>query len=244
MLTGRRTRSGATTFPLCRRASRHCLPAQQSWMRGSVDPSVGHESSPHCGSFASGSSRNSGRRWIREGNRSEFPDPNRPDGLRHQFHRRCVVKRFVIDVGIGLGVVLLVMIAEALVQTLRLRYSGGDWPTSAEISRALDVEYLKTAPPAFLITAGLALLLKVRGLREGVRRGLIWAAVLAVSYLIAGISNITANVAVPQGILVDRVSLWVLLAATALGPIAVGVSRRPTVPVSARQVRDEEGSRR
>ena len=145
------------------------------------------------------------------------------------------MKRFVIDVGIGLGVVLLVMIAEASVQTLRQPYSGGDWPTSGEISQALDVEYLKTALPAFLITAGLALLLKVRGPREGARRGLIWAAVLAFSYLIAGISNITANVTVPEGILVDRVSLWVLLAATALGPIAVGVIRRPVVPVSAQQ---------
>jgi hypothetical protein len=153
------------------------------------------------------------------------------------------MKRFVIDVGIGFGVVLLVMIAHALVQTLRLPYSGGDWPTSAEISRALDVEYLKTAPPAFLITAGLALLLKVRGPREGARRGLIWAAVLAIGYLIAGISNIAANVTVPEGILVDRVSLWVLLAATALGPIVVGVIRRPTVPTSAQHFHDE-GSRR
>lgn len=120
----------------------------------------------------------------------------------------------------------------------------GRWPTSAEISRALDVEYLKTAPLVVLITAGLALLLKVRGPREGARRGLIWAAVLAVSYLVAGISNITANVTVPQGILVDRVSRWVLLAATALGPIVVGVIRRPVGSVNAQGVHEEDRSRR
>ena len=108
-----------------------------------------------------------------------------------------------------------------------------DWALSNDqVSGVIDVEFLTTAIPAFLITATLALMLNVRGIRQGVRRGLIWAAVLAVSYLIIGITNITTRhvTATEPGILFDHSSLYVLLAATTAGPIVIGIIRRRGVP--------------
>jgi hypothetical protein len=153
--------------------------------------------------------------------------------------RRSMVDRLLVDiqvgcvdVEIGLGVLMLVTIGDLLMPgPFGSMVMPPDWALSNEqVSGVIDVEFLTTAISAFLITATLALMAHVRGTRQGVRRGLIWATVLAVSYLVIGITNITSqgSTAGEPGILFDHSSLYVLLAATAAGPMVIGILRRPS----------------
>ena len=72
-----------------------------------------------------------------------------------------------------------------------------------------------------------AWILKTRGLREGVWRGLVWAAVAILWQLMIGLANgTTAALAVP--------GIWVYFAAFTVGPIIAGWLRpRPARALTA-----------
>ena len=52
-----------------------------------------------------------------------------------------------------------------------------------------NMAYLLGAIPAFVIALAAALLLKVRGVVDGVRRGLVWATVVAILELFMAVRN-------------------------------------------------------
>ena len=95
----------------------------------------------------------------------------RPDDGR-RLANHPVLMRLLIDIGVGFSIFVLAMITWAV---LPLDSLG----------------FLFSGIPVFLITALLALAVRVRGRREGVRRGVIWAGVFAVCVLVMVIGNQT-----------------------------------------------------
>ena len=68
--------------------------------------------------------------------------------------------------------------------------------------------------------------MKVRDPREGARRGLVWAAVLLAFIVSFAIGTSILNAAPATPALFATLGLYVLLAATAAGPIVVGMIRQ------------------
>lgn len=152
-----------------------------------------------------------------------------------------VLKKLLIDIGIGFIVVVLVGIVWAVTPDSMLGRIGGmslpgpyDRLNEAQITQAVNVEFLYGAILALVITVVFALAAGVRGPREGVRRGIVWAGVAAVCYLIMGIGGGTF------GHIFGSVGVYALVAAMALGPIVVGSIRRPAVAVPAEDAADGE----
>ena len=140
-----------------------------------------------------------------------------------------VMKRLLIDIGIGFCVVVLWGIAVAV---MPLSTSSMQYPDQAEMGRLGNLGFLFSAIPVFLITVVFALAVGVRGRREGVRRGFVWAGVFVVCVLIMVIGN--------QTFYVFGSFVYVPVAATALGPIVVGLIRRPAVATPAQDASDKE----
>lgn len=150
-----------------------------------------------------------------------------------------VMKKLLIDIGIGFSVVVLVVIIWAVTPDSMLARIGGiPGPyyrlNEAQMTQAINLEFLYGAILALVITVVFALAAGVRGRREGVRRGIVWASVAAVCYLIMGIGGGTL------GQIFGSLGVYALVAATALGPIVVGSIRRPAVAVPAEDAADDE----
>ena len=140
-----------------------------------------------------------------------------------------VMKRLLIDIGIGFCVVVLWGITVAV---MPLPTSTMQYPDQAEMGRLGNLGFLFSAIPIFLITVVFALAVGVRDRREGVRRGVVWAGVFVVCVLIMVIGN--------QTFYVFGSFVYVPVAATALGPIVVGLIRRPAVTTPAQDASDKE----
>jgi len=110
--------------------------------------------------------------------------------------------------------------------------SSMQYPDQAEMGRLGNLGFLFSAIPIFLITVVFALAVGVRDRREGVRRGVVWAGVFVVCVLIMVIGN--------QTFYVFGSFVYVPVAATALGPIVVGLIRRPAVTTPAQDASDKE----
>jgi len=150
-----------------------------------------------------------------------------------------VIQKLLFDIGIGFCVVVLVGIIWAVTPGEVLARIGNvqiptHWPTEAEMAQLVNLEFLYGAILALVITVVFALAAGVRGRREGVGRGIVWASVAAVCYLIMGIGNGTF------GQIFGSIGVYALVAATALGPIVVGLIRRPAVAAPAQDAADKE----
>lgn len=119
------------------------------------------------------------------------------------------MKRFLTDIGLGLAVFILVMVAEFLV-TLPTPMTG-EAPTTSMLNR----ELLLTAPLALVISAVVALLARTRTPADGARHGVAWALLICVLYLVIGLANGTA-------FMFATIGMYALLIGIALGPILVG----------------------
>lgn len=118
--------------------------------------------------------------------------------------------RYLKETGIGVGVFVLVMIGELLV-TLPLG-AGGSEPVSDPGRRwsALLVEFGLAAIPALVITLLLARF--VRSTLPGLTRGLVWAAVTALLYLVIALGN-------DNLVMFSVPTFYVLLAALVIGAL-------------------------
>lgn len=122
------------------------------------------------------------------------------------------MKRFVVNVLWGLLVFIGVMVAESLVT---LPFPAGQDPTPD-----LTLEFGLTAPLAFLVSWLLARALRT-SLRDAVLRGVVWAAVVLVVYLLIGLGNGTLGLFV----------VWtfpLVVVAVLLGPIVAARTRAHT----------------
>lgn len=130
-------------------------------------------------------------------------------GLAHG--RWTVIKRVFLDIVLGVLLFVLVLIVEFVV-TLPF---GGPPPESGDLRGFLNHEFLLTAAPVLLLAGLLGLVVHTRSIREGLRRGLIWMAVIAAIYLVIGLGNATTVMFATPG-------MWLTLAAVAAGAVAAG----------------------
>lgn len=134
-----------------------------------------------------------------------------------------MAKRILIDIGVG--ALLLVVVTGfqygayllALAWGLPMAYeSAPEDPLSA--SGWLDqvnAMMLIAAVPTFVVSFVLARLLRIVDPSEGLRRGLIWTAVVAVAHVLIGLGNGTVGMFTGFGPYVMLMAVW-------LGPIVAG----------------------
>ncbi len=121
-----------------------------------------------------------------------------------------MIKRHLVDAGLGLLLFFLVMVVEFLVN---LPY--GSPAADADLWGPLNRELLLTAGPALAVSGLLAFGSHTRSWRQGLRRGVTWALVLGVLYLVIGLGNGTAVMFATWG-------LWLTLMAVLVGAVAGG----------------------
>ena len=138
-----------------------------------------------------------------------------------------MVKRVLIDVAIGAGLAFAAQILQfgayliGILVGLPFPYDTApvDPASSPGWSTQVSLMFFMSAPLVLALTFAVAWVLKVQGVREGVRRGLTWAAVSLVWTLGVGVGNGTLAMFTTLGV-------WVYHVAVALGPILVGWLRR------------------
>ena len=123
-----------------------------------------------------------------------------------------MVKRLLVDVGLGLLLFILVMILEFVV-TLPSAPAGPDLPAPSRAD--LNREFLLTAAPALVTSAVVAMGSHTRSPRQGLRRGITWVVVLVAFYLAIGLGNGTTAMFATPG-------MWLTLAAVLLGAVGGG----------------------
>jgi hypothetical protein len=125
------------------------------------------------------------------------------------------MKRILTDVATGVGIFLLVMIAEFVV-TLPDWLGTGPYTENDQVRwRVLLIEFALAAPFALVISWVVGRWRRTSSLGEGLQRGLIWAAVACFFYLIMAWGNGTwVLFAVP--------TLYILLAALVAGAVVSG----------------------
>jgi hypothetical protein len=138
-----------------------------------------------------------------------------------------MVKRVIVDVLIGAVLAFGSQIIQYAAYLLGLA-AGLPFPyDSAPVDpgshpdwvNQISLMSLLSALPVAVLAFVVAWLLKVRGVGEGARRGLIWAAVVVLWHVLIGLGNGTlAALAIP--------GVWIYCLAFALGPIVAGWLRR------------------
>ncbi len=132
-------------------------------------------------------------------------------------------RRILTDVAIGVVVTFLVTVSQyAGYLVAALLGSGLTYDTAPENPASapgwldqINTMMLVAAIPAFVITLLLGWLLKVTDVNEGLVRGLVWTAVVAVAHLAIGFGNGTQAMFATYGLYVLFVAVW-------LGPVVAG----------------------
>jgi len=81
------------------------------------------------------------------------------------------------------------------------------------LANFINRELLLTALPAFLTTFVFAGLLKTKIKADSIRRGIIWAGILALNYILIGIGNDNFE------LIFSKIGIYVLLACSFAGPV-------------------------
>ena len=121
-----------------------------------------------------------------------------------------MVKRIAVDVGLGVSLFVLVMVAELLV-TL----PSGSAAEGSDLASALNREFLLTALPALVLSTALAWWAHTPSPGHGMGLGLVWALVLGLFYLSIGVGNGTSVMFATGG-------MWLMLAAVVAGATLAG----------------------
>ncbi|HEX2857080.1 MAG TPA: hypothetical protein VHO26_06330 [Propionibacteriaceae bacterium] len=121
-----------------------------------------------------------------------------------------MVKRRLIDVGLGVLLFLLLLIAEFLV-TL----PSGTPADGARLRAGLNHELSLTAAPALVLSVLLAIGSHTRSSAQGLWRGLTWVVVVGLVYLAIGLGNGTTVMFATTG-------MWLTLAAVVVGSVIGG----------------------
>lgn len=96
------------------------------------------------------------------------------------------MKDIAKNAAVAILVTVLIVIAEFLVT---LPFGEPEFTVPESYRHYVNLEYLLTAIPAFFISAGISRLMKTVSKRDSLRRGLTWAAVLALTDTVIGIGN-------------------------------------------------------
>lgn len=137
------------------------------------------------------------------------------------------MKKYATDLGLGLGVFALSMLCQYAGYLLGLALglpfiydTAPDNPGAAPgWLDQINLMHLLAAVPMFLVSGALAQLARIRSAGEGLRRGLIWAAVVAVLNLVVTIGNGTQA-------MFAAIGFYVFLASVLFGPVTVGWFRQ------------------
>jgi len=144
-----------------------------------------------------------------------------------------MVKRRLIDVGLGVLLFLLLLIAEFLV-TL----PSGTPADGARLRAGINHELSLTAAPALVLSVLLAVGAHTRSSAQGLWRGLTWVIVVGVIYLVIGLGNGTAVMFATTG-------LSLTLAAVVVGSVVggwIGGRRAPQASGGKTQASGEKES--
>jgi len=125
------------------------------------------------------------------------------------------MKRTLKELAFGLAVYVLVQVGELLVTLPGWGGTGAFLEDPAARARALLIEFALTAPVALAIAFLVAQFLRTPSATAGLRRGLIWAGVLVVLYLVVAVGN-------DNLLLFGVPTFYLLVAAVVAGPVLVG----------------------